>query len=62
MLALFQNLYDGWYQLDRLSTGGIIALGLAAKSWSVEQYTRHFEDLCQKGFTHRTGGNIPDVG
>lgn len=44
------------------STGGLIALGLAAKNWSVEQCTRHFEDLCKQAFTRRTGGNVPGVG
>ena len=45
-----------------ISTGGLIALGLAAKDWSVEQCTRHFEDLCKQAFTRRTGGNVPGFG
>lgn len=51
------------YELPNLpnSTGGIIALGLGAKNWSVEECTRHFEDLCHKAFTRRTGCNIPGV-
>lgn len=40
----------------------MIALGLAAKNWSVEECTHHFEALCKKAFTRRTGGNIPGVG
>ena len=44
------------------STGGLIALGLAAKNWSVEQCTRHFEDLCKQAFTRRTGGSVPGIG
>ena len=44
------------------STGGLIALGLAAKNWSVEQCTRHFEDLCKQAFTRRTGGNFLGIG
>lgn len=44
-----------------LSTGGLIALGLGAKNWSVEECTRHFEALCKQAFTRRTGGNIPGV-
>lgn len=44
------------------STGGVIALGLGAKKWSIEACTHHFEYLCQKAFTRRTGGNIPGVG
>lgn len=45
-----------------LSTGGLIALGLAARNWSVEECTRHFEGLCRQAFTRRTGSNIPGVG
>ncbi|KAL8689851.1 MAG: hypothetical protein Q9218_004571 [Villophora microphyllina] len=44
------------------STGGIIALGLVAKSWSVEACTSQFESLCNRAFTRRTGGNIPGIG
>ena len=44
------------------STGGLIALGLAAKNWSVEQCTRHFGDLCKQAFTRRTGENMPGIG
>ena len=45
-----------------LSTGGLIALGLVAKNWSVEECTRHFEDVCKQAFTRRTGGGIPGFG
>lgn len=45
-----------------LSTGGLIALGLAAKHWSVEECTRHFEDVCKQAFTRHTGGGIPGIG
>ncbi len=44
------------------STGGVIALGLAAKQWSVEACTAEFERLCSKAFTRRTGSNIPGLG
>ncbi len=44
-----------------LSTGGLIALGLVAKNWSVEECTRHFETLCKQAFTRRTGSNIPGL-
>ena len=44
------------------STGGLIALGLGAKNWSVEQCTRHFEDLCKQAFIRRPGGNVPYIG
>ena len=47
---------------DHSSTGGLIAHGLVAKNWSVEECTRQFEDLCTKAFTRRTGGNIPGIG
>ena len=44
------------------STGGLIALGLAAKNWSVEECTRYFEDVCKNAFTRRNGSNIPGIG
>jgi len=44
------------------STGGIIALGLAAKDWSVEDCIEYFETLCNKAFTRRTGVNLPGIG
>ncbi|OQO14747.1 hypothetical protein B0A48_00129 [Cryoendolithus antarcticus] len=44
------------------STGGIIALGLTARNWTVEQCTQHFEALCAKAFTLRKGMNMPGVG
>lgn len=44
-----------------LSTGGLIALGLVAKNWSVEECTRHFEDVCKQAFTRRTGAGIPGL-
>lgn len=44
------------------STGGLIALGLAAKNWSVEECTRYFEDLCKNAFTRRNGSSIPGIG
>ena len=47
---------------NSFSTGGLIALGLAAKNWSVEECTHHFEALCKKAFTRRTGGNTPILG
>lgn len=44
------------------STGGIIALGLGAKNWSVEYCIQTFEDLCARAFTARIGSGIPGVG
>ncbi|KAI4204204.1 MAG: hypothetical protein LQ350_001395 [Teloschistes chrysophthalmus] len=43
-------------------TGGIIALGLVAKKWSVEACTSQFESLCHRAFTRRTGASIPGIG
>ncbi|TKA79397.1 hypothetical protein B0A49_02614 [Cryomyces minteri] len=44
------------------STGGLIALGLATQSWSVEDCTTHFEELCEKAFSRRAGSNFPFFG
>ncbi|KAK7557627.1 hypothetical protein IWX91DRAFT_110775 [Phyllosticta citricarpa] len=44
------------------SSGGLVALGLAAKEWSVENCINRFESLCKKAFTRRTGGNLPLIG
>ena len=44
------------------STGGIIALGLAAKNWTVERCTQQFESLCGKAFTRRAWTNIRGLG
>lgn len=41
------------------STGGIIALGLGVKNWSVDQCTRKFKELCPKAFTPREFNGIP---
>ena len=44
------------------STGGIIALGLATKNWSVSHNIQAFEELCGRAFTARAGSSIPGVG
>jgi hypothetical protein len=44
------------------STGGIIALGLAAKDWSVENCRQTFVELCGQAFTARIGTSIPGIG
>lgn len=36
------------------STGGIIALGLGVKRWSVEECIQRFKDLCPRAFTSRS--------
>lgn len=45
-----------------ISTGGLIALGLAAKNWTVEECINHFEQLCERAFTLRTFGDVPGLG
>ena len=45
-----------------LSPGDLVALGIAAKTWSVEQCTHYVEDLCRRAFTRRTARNIPAIG
>ena len=44
------------------STGGLIALGLGAKNWTVETCIHHFESLCRDAFTPRKGLEIPGLG
>ncbi|KAK4198920.1 putative lysophospholipase-like protein [Triangularia verruculosa] len=44
------------------STGGLAALGLGAKGWSVEQCIHHFEALCASAFTKHTGVDLWVVG
>ena len=39
-----------------------MALGLAAKNWSLEECIRHFEDMCKRAFTRRIGSNVPGLG
>ena len=43
------------------STGGLIALGLVSKDWTVEECIYHFENLCVKAFTRRLGSSIPGM-
>ena len=44
------------------STGGIIALGLGVKNWSVEECRQYFQDLCHEAFTPRKGSQLPLIG
>ena len=37
---------------DTKITGGIIALGLGVKRWSVEECIRRFKELCRPAFRH----------
>jgi predicted acylesterase/phospholipase RssA len=43
------------------STGGIIALGLTARNFTLDECIRRFESLCDKAFTRRKGMGIPGV-
>ncbi|KAI0474210.1 hypothetical protein F4859DRAFT_521928 [Xylaria cf. heliscus] len=42
-----------------ISTGGLVALGLASMNWTVDECIEQFEDLCNQAFTRRTGGGLP---
>lgn len=44
------------------STGGLVALGLGAKGWSVEKCISNFERLCGGAFTKRKGHSVPLFG
>lgn len=44
------------------STGGLVALGLGAKLWTVSECLDHFTSLCEAVFTPRSGSAIPLVG
>jgi patatin-like phospholipase/acyl hydrolase len=44
------------------STGGLVALGLVSRNWSVSTCINNFTELCKKAFTRRFGGNIPIIG
>lgn len=44
------------------STGGIIALGVGVKCWSVAECTHYFESLCKKAFTARKGADLFGIG
>ena len=57
-----ENLSAPSHYANLSSTGGIVALGLAAKNWNVEVCTRQFEGLCNKAFTRRAYSNIPGLG
>ncbi|KAF2193812.1 hypothetical protein K469DRAFT_243687 [Zopfia rhizophila CBS 207.26] len=43
-------------------TGGVIALGLGTRNWSVEECIEHFENICAEAFSHRAGRHVPGVG
>lgn len=43
------------------STGGIIALGLTARNWTLDECINHFQSFCTKAFTLRKGMSVPGV-
>jgi hypothetical protein len=49
----------GTQRLTANSTGGIIALGLGASGWSVDQCSEMFVKLCSRAFTPRDFHGIP---
>lgn len=50
MIALFMARFDNNLNF---STGGIIALGLGARGWSVSKCINKFKELCSQAFTPR---------
>ncbi|KAH8677541.1 hypothetical protein BX600DRAFT_430886 [Xylariales sp. PMI_506] len=44
------------------STGGIIAIGLGAKKWTVDATIQKFKDLCREGFVPHEMSGIPLIG
>jgi hypothetical protein len=44
------------------STGGLIALGLGAMNWSVDECAESFENMCRTAFIRRTGSTLPGIG
>ncbi|RFU29557.1 hypothetical protein B7463_g6774, partial [Scytalidium lignicola] len=43
-------------------TGGLVALGLEAKVWTVERCTKNFNELCGEAFQPRTMGKLGAIG
>ncbi|KAI9861482.1 MAG: hypothetical protein M1824_002374 [Vezdaea acicularis] len=46
----------------RNSTGGLLALGLAAKDWDIDECEKKFYNLCTKAFQPRLGTSLPALG
>jgi patatin-like phospholipase/acyl hydrolase len=44
------------------STGGIIAIGLGVKKWTVSSSIEKFKDLCREAFTPREMRSVPVFG
>ena len=49
--AIFRNYSD--QPANAFSAGGIIAIGIGVKNWSIDDCTRKFEQLCSTAFTPR---------
>ncbi|KAL3422983.1 hypothetical protein PVAG01_04730 [Phlyctema vagabunda] len=69
VLRLIENVWGGALCIQDFldlivgtSTGGVIALGLASKGWTVNECIYHFTELCEKAFTRRFGINVPGMG
>ena len=48
--------------LTAYSTGGLVALGLGAKSWTIEKCRQTFESLCEDAFQPRTRRDLGAIG
>ncbi|TVY16534.1 Phospholipase A I [Lachnellula arida] len=55
------ELYGTSLLIPTCSTGGIIALGLGSRNWSVDECISYFQNLCVQAFTPRIGINIPGM-
>jgi hypothetical protein len=47
--------------LTALSAGGLVALGLGVKNWTIDECAQKFQDLCSTAFAPREFHNIPGV-
>jgi len=47
----------GWEATESCSTGGIIALGLGVRNWTVDECIQKFVGLCKKAFEPQKGLN-----
>jgi hypothetical protein len=55
-----KNLKQSKFQtLNYCSTGGLIALGLGVKEWSLNECTNKFTSMCDNAFTPREFHDIP---
>ncbi len=42
-------------------TGGLVALALGSRAWSVRNCIKNFQDLCERAFTKRKGSGLPGM-